>query len=153
MPAPRRRKTARDRFIEQRVAGWINIDVYRIAIPICLSSDACRELCEHEGISWDMPEKTVMAFAGWGQTKKGQRMHYVMLPSDSTPTTWVHEASHLVDFIFDYLGLDPSIEGTEARAYLLEHIYASIEATMMDIQELISIPEIVVAVPYNERPV
>ena len=57
-----------------------------------------------------------------------------MLPVGSNSNTWVHEASHLVDFVIDYLGLDPGVEGTETRAYMLGHIYSSIEEIMTPLQ-------------------
>jgi len=154
MTTQRRRQSARARFFSKRVAGWIFIDMFRISIPIFLTNKHCVDVLEYEGIE-TLPDYThrVDGYAGWGQNKDGSRLHYVMLPQDSTTNTWVYEASHLTDFIIDFLGLDPSIDGTETRAYLLGHIFSSIEDIMLPLQEQLTIPEIVTAAPYNEKPI
>lgn len=154
MTTQRRRQSARARFLSKRVAGWIILDMFRIAIPIFLTNKHCIEVLEYEGIDI-VPDdgKVVQGYAGWGTDAEGVRLHYVMLPADSNTNTWVHEASHLVDFIIDFLGLDPTIDGTETRAYMLGHIYSSIEEIMLPIQEHLSLPEVVTAAPYNEKPV
>ena len=154
MTTQRRRQSARARFISKRVAGWIFLDMFRISIPIFLTNKECVEVLEYEGIETQPDhDYRVEGYAGWGQDKEGMRLHYVMLPKDSCTNTWVHEASHLVDFIIDFLGLDASIDGTETRAYMMGHIYSSIEDIMLPLQEQLSIPEIVTAAPYNEKPV
>lgn len=153
MSTKRRRQSARARFLSKRVAGWISLDMFRMSIPIFLTNTHCIEVLKHEGIEV-VPDdgKVVQGYAGWGTDAEGVRLHYVMLPPDSNTNTWVHEASHLVDFIIDYLGLDPSIDGTETRAYMLGHIFSSIEEIMLPIQDRLSLPMVITAAPYNEKP-
>ena len=128
------RQTARDRYLRKRTAGVIYLDIYKIQIPVFTTDQDCEEVCKFEGLT--IPELTApsLAYAGYGEDKNSCRVFYLMLPTDSKVSTWVHEASHIVDYVIDYLGLEAGIAGTEARAYMLDFIYTSIEEIMQPLR-------------------
>lgn len=142
------RQASKERFYKKHVHDWIHLDIFRIGIPIFTSEDACAAFCAYEGVEFQPSTHAVFGSAGWGQDRDGHVLFYVVLPPHSNTNTWVHEASHLVDFIIDHLGLEPGIQGTETRAYMLGHIFSSIEAAMLPTQ----LPAVVTQAPYNEIP-
>jgi hypothetical protein len=142
------RLTKAQRKIEALVKGWIYIDMFHLSIPVFISDvDRVAWLSHHQmEFSTLDPDKKVAAIAGWASDPEGCRCIYMVLPLGVTSATWAHEASHVVDFVIEYLGLDPGLEGTEARAYMLGHIFSSIEDIMKPL--IASQPE----VSTNEKP-
>lgn len=145
-----KRKTAYDKFIERVVAGEIHIDMLRICIPLFLTEEDCDEFLKSQGIEPATLDTKVRGFAGFASCPDGAILYYLMLPLETKPRTWVHEASHLVDFIMHHLGMETDLTGTEVRAYMIDHIFASIEDIM---SQYVEVPAIVALEPYNEKPV
>lgn len=120
---------------KQRYKGLITLDMFNIDIPIYISDQDRVDDFQKYGLEVHQVDKPFFGLAGWTTDENDLRYFYVVLSPTSQPSTWVHEASHLVDFIIDYLGLDPSVDGTETRAYMLGHIFGSIEHVMTPIRE------------------
>lgn len=145
-----KRKTAQEKLYERLIAGEIYIDMLRICIPVFLTEKDCNEFLVAEGITPCELDTKVHGFAGFANDPEGRTLFYVTLPIDTQPRTWVHEASHLVDFIMHKLGMETDLTGTETRAYMIDHIFSSIEDIM---SQFAQVPAIVALEPINERPV
>lgn len=126
------RLTKAERKIEALVKGWIEIEIFRMAVPVFISeADRVAYLNFHKASYAPMtPEQRAAALAGWALYPDQSKLIFMVLPVGVPQSTWVHEASHVVDFVFEHLGIDTGIEVTEVRAYMLGHIFASIEDIM-----------------------
>ncbi|WP_416135356.1 hypothetical protein, partial [Dickeya solani] len=57
-------------------------------------------------------------------SRSGSGMTMVLGWFDEDLATLVHEVSHVVIYVFDAIGMDPSVYTTEAFAYLAENIFS-----------------------------
>lgn len=62
----------------------------------------------------------------------GADVFALYLDPEADASVWVHEASHLVDFIFDSRGISTCMASTETRAYMLGWIFKEIARIMND---------------------
>lgn len=97
---------------------------------VCVDVDSSNPDFEFEGM------------ACWYKDTEGAPVFAVYLSPTSTGDVWVHEASHLVDMIFETMGIFTGYESTETRAYMLQHIFRSMAyAISTYLQSHISVEE------------
>lgn len=113
----------------------IEVEMFGVQIPLFTNYATMIETIS--AIS-DIPtDSEPYAFNGMvvhGSTEAGTPVTALYLHPNSSADVWVHEASHLVDFVIFSLGLDETIHGTETRAYMLQHFFREITAIMSSYQ-------------------
>lgn len=111
--------------------GLIHLDMFNIEIPVFASeADRVQELTK-AGFYVETDNKPFRGLAGWTSHKEtNQIQHYIVITDQGDECTWAHEASHIVDMVFDLLGIPPGIESTEIRSYTLGHIFGCLMGIM-----------------------
>lgn len=100
----------------------VNLDVYKRQLTIVYTSDvASYELkllkkYPHLAEAGDPDTSSAVAVALYNLEEYDTA--WILLPKGSGPALLAHEVVHIVDEIIRYFGL----EGTETRAYLVQHI-------------------------------
>jgi hypothetical protein len=132
-------------------AGFIDIDMFRLCIPVFTTDKARIEYTSHfsDRVETLPDDHAYHGLAGYAVCRDMTWMFWLVIPVESNQNTWVHEASHIVDYVIDHLGLDPGIDGTETRAYMLGHIFSSIEDILLPLQ----LPAVITQAPANVRPI
>lgn len=120
------RKTSAQRLAATCVEGFVGIEIFSIYPMIFKTQEDHLTYFQAYGFSCPEPQHNFVAYAGYGENDKGIRAYFAVLPDGISCGVWVHEASHLVDFIFDHLGLPTKLGNTELRAYMIEHIFNEI---------------------------
>lgn len=113
--------------------GLLTADVYSLEVPVFLSIEKHKAFLTSEGIPLGTyPTHSVRGLACWDTNPKGFRIWTVYINPDlAGADTWVHELSHIIDMVFDHLSIDPGIQTTEPRSYLIGHLFAQLEEIML----------------------
>lgn len=115
----------------------ISIDMFNVVIPVFVDANkmfqaldkVCKDVENTEsGFTFD-------GMACWYKDDEGAPVFAVYLHPGSSADVWVHEASHLVDMIFETMGIFSGYESTETRAYMLQHIFRSMVYAMSTYKE------------------
>ena len=61
------------------------------------------------------------------ETKKGGIRYFIALQKNTKNSIIVHEAVHIVNYIFEHNGIEPDLHNDEAQAYLTGWIFEQIE--------------------------
>lgn len=112
--------------------GILYIEFLRMEIPVFFTDQDRRAALAHLGIDSAPTDRPHAGLACIDYDEAGHPMVTCVLPADSRPSTWVHEASHLVDFAMDLVGMPPDMSNTETRAYLLQYLFDQISALFDD---------------------
>lgn len=106
--------------------GLLTADVFNMEIPVYVTEDHAREGFAARGIQW---REEFQSTGGWtakviySYDQAGSGAIAMIIPHDVEDSTIVHELVHVVDIMFDWLGVETSKEVTEVRAYLMGHFY------------------------------
>lgn len=115
----------------------ITIDMFNVVIPIFVDAGEMLHALDQVCVDVDTTEADFV-FDGMACLYKdieGAPVFAVYLHPGSTGDVWVHEASHLVDMVFETMGIFTGYESTETRAYMLQHIFRSIATAMSEYRE------------------
>lgn len=110
----------------------ISIDMFNVVIPLFVDANQMLEALDKVCVDVDTTE-CAFEFNGMAclyKDDEGAPVFAVYLHPDSTGDVWVHEASHLVDMVFETMGIFTGYEATETRAYMLQHIFRSMAYSM-----------------------
>lgn len=110
----------------------ITIDMFNVVIPLFVNAGDMLEALDQVCVDVDTSDAD-FEFDGMAclyKDDEGSPVFAVYLSPSSTGDVWVHEASHLVDMVFETMGIFPGYESTETRAYMLQHIFRSMAYSM-----------------------
>lgn len=105
----------------------ITIDMFNVAIPVFVNAGQMLQALDKICVDVDTRDSE-FKFDGMAclyKDDEGCPVYAVYLHPDSTVDVWAHEASHLVDMVFETMGIYAGYESTETRAYMLQHIFRS----------------------------
>lgn len=110
----------------------ITIDMFNVVIPLFVDANQMLQALDKVCVDVDTSEAAFEfdGMACWYKDDEGAPVFAIYLHPSSTGDVWVHEASHLVDMIFETMGIFSGFESTETRAYMLQHIFRSIAYSM-----------------------
>lgn len=110
----------------------ITIDMFNVVIPVFVDAGQMLQALDKVCVGVDTGEADFEfdGMACWYKDDEGAPVFAVYLHPNSTGDVWVHEASHLVDMIFETMGIFTGYESTETRAYMLQHIFRSMAYSM-----------------------
>ena len=96
----------------------ITIDMFNVVIPLFVDAGEMLTALDQVCVDVDTTEAEFEfdGMACWYKDEEGAPVFAVYLSPGSTGDVWVHEASHLVDMIFETMGIFPGYESTETRA-------------------------------------
>lgn len=106
--------------------GVVKLDVFDVEVPVYLSDDDRVAALKNCGVQAEPYDGAYHGLTTINQADCGLLFFSLVIPIDSEDATWVHEASHLADFIMETLGMDPGPGNTETRAYVTAHIFRQI---------------------------
>lgn len=104
--------------------GLLTADVFNMEIPVYVTEDHAKEGFAARGIQWQFESngawvaKVIYSYDG-----QGAGAIAMIVPHNVDDSTIVHELVHVIDIMFDWLGVDTGKEVTEVRAYLMGHFY------------------------------
>lgn len=130
MAPPKSHRSARSKRPKKTWAHLIDISLYKSHIPIFLTNESFTTFCKDVGLFFSGIDGQWEAFAYRGEATDGCHHLALVIPTDSTPDTWAHEAVHITDFVMEYAGIPSSFENTEVRAYLTGFIFREISKTL-----------------------
>lgn len=110
----------------------ITIDMFNVVIPVFVDANQMLQALDKVCVDVDTT-KAEFEFDGMAclyKDEEGCPVFAVYLHPDSSGDVWVHEASHLVDMVFETMGIFTGFESTETRAYMLQHIFRSMVYSM-----------------------
>ena len=96
----------------------ITIDMFNVVIPLFVNAGDMLEALDEVCVDVDTSDAD-FEFDGMAclyKDDEGSPVFAVYLSPSSTGDVWVHEASHLVDMVFETMGIFPGYESTETRA-------------------------------------
>lgn len=108
--------------------GTISVDVYNLDVGVFSSHAARIKFLRKQGCS-DPAGLNCNGLAGAGldEADDGRYLLTIVITEKAGMAEWAHECSHIADFICDVVGVPISLEATEARAYLVGHIFAGLQ--------------------------
>lgn len=128
MSKPRKKKSRKNPWI-----GFVHLDLFELHIPVFVDPEARLEGLKHYGVleptTIDFP---VLGTASFDCDEDGARIYALYFREDAGPETWSHEASHLVDFILNQLGMGVGLKNTELRAYMVGYLTGQIYDLLLD---------------------
>ncbi len=120
--------------------GVLDLTIFRTDIPLFTSAHARAKCFEILGVDLIPEDKELLdnpeqhqfyeGCVSYGWTKDNTYLLALYLSPESGPSTWVHEASHCIDLVFERVGIPPGVESTEVRSYCLDHLYTQISQIM-----------------------
>lgn len=110
--------------------GFIDIDVFNLQVAVFSKNKSRLKMLRKQGCNDpSASDEGAFASAHLDFVNGSARLSMVLKPAASK-SSWAHECSHIVDFIFNFLGIPPGIESTEIRSYLLGHLWSGLEKIM-----------------------
>lgn len=104
-------------------AGMITFDMYETNVPVFIDNKSREAALRAIGVEPEaLAHESYYGLCCVDDHPQGGSIFSIVLSPESNISTWAHEASHLVDFIFDYLGIHPGVESTENRAYMVGYV-------------------------------
>lgn len=107
----------------------IHVDVFNLAIAVFRSDKARVKHLIKNGFNATAHDNRAIASAHVDTTSNRFCLSFV-IKKDASKSVWVHECSHMADFICDILGVPISLKNTEIRAYLIQHLFSELEKAL-----------------------
>jgi len=105
-----------------RTIGIINLDIFHLIVAVFISDeDRCKDM-ERFGFQPEPETRSFRGLAVQSYDDQGHCFHAIVITPDGDDSTITHEASHIVDFLFDHLGIPGDMGSTELRAYLSSYL-------------------------------
>lgn len=115
----------------------IEVEMFQVQVPVFVDPHVMLNTLRESNCDVDLKDADApchgMAYLTNGEN--GGPVMALYLEPESDASVWVHEASHLVDMIFETRGISPCFSGTETRAYMLQYIFQEICRIMVAFQE------------------
>jgi hypothetical protein len=110
----------------------IEIDMFQVQAALFIDLDCMIDQLISLGTDADNSwrKELCRGMAAHVHDESGSPVLALYIAPDSPVSVWVHEISHLVDFIFDIRGISPCAKSTETRAYMNQFIFEIIENAM-----------------------
>lgn len=110
--------------------GLIQLDIFKHTVAVYLTDES-----RIEGLKeFNVPNAPPLDVEVYGAvtcdvSEDGVLVLSLLLPPEgqSQISTWVHEAVHITDILLDHLGFPGSIDNTEIRAYMTQHVFEQID--------------------------
>lgn len=115
----------------KHVDGVIYLDVFNIQVGVFWNTKRCNKFLKHKGIKNRCNKNSfgeVHVFTG----NNGNLYFVILIKKDANVSTMAHEASHMADFICEFLGIPISCKNTETRAYIVGYIVGKLMALRED---------------------
>lgn len=113
--------------LEVGQVGVISLDIFNLDVAVfCCEEDRFNILTE-EGCDPDPHPEAAIASSHVDTTEKGDPRISMVIKHHASRAVWVHECSHIADFVCDVLGIPLSMDTTEVRAYLTQYLFAELE--------------------------
>ena len=106
-----------------RAIDVIDLEVFQHQIPVFISDEDRVHDLRKRGFNPIPCDRSHYGLVSMEESDEGQVMIALVITPYGDYGTIVHEASHIVDFIFEHLGILPGSESTETRAYVLGYIF------------------------------
>lgn len=121
------RKSKNDRWLDV-----IIIDVFSMQIPVFLNQEDKNHTLASRGFTSFQLHSPIHGAACRDYCDDGSSLISLIIPPNSEPSTWAHEAVHVADFIMDTLGMDMELGNTETRAYITGYVFNRVSEIMED---------------------
>lgn len=109
--------------------GVIHLDVYHLQVAVFTTDKARIKNMRKNGVSNPLQsDNACFASAHLDTGDDGRSWFSMIIKPEATKATWAHECVHIADFVMDRLGIPSGAENTEVRAYMVGHLFASLEA-------------------------
>lgn len=119
--------------------GVLNVDIFNITIPVFLCPRMLVDAFKDKNIAvdedWADDSIPTNGLAIYTRDSEGCAVLGLVIHQDAPVSVWVHEISHLVDFIFNIVGIDGGYEHTETRAHMAGKLFDQLEDIMAPILE------------------
>lgn len=104
--------------------GLLELNVFQIEIPLFVDDQSRFDLFKKLGINieGDSVREDYGNLVSYGTTPSGTFIMTMTLDAKADITVIAHECSHVVDVIFDRVGIPPGIVSTEVRSYTLGYL-------------------------------
>lgn len=113
--------------MEKVKKNWFKLDCgfFPVNVNLITSQKALSKYAEEEGFSVSDIGDVSDCDAYFHQVKcrDGIDTFFIFCPKGERMDILLHEIVHAVDYVFNALGIDPSIASDETRAYLTQHLF------------------------------
>lgn len=101
-----------------RAIDSIPVDIFSIDIPVFISDEDRVYELRKRGFPAELCDRGHYGLVSCTYSDDGHMALAMVITPGAKNNTVTHECSHLVDFIFEHVGIPGGIESTELRAYL-----------------------------------
>lgn len=110
--------------------GMLKVNPFGREVPIFTSSKAYMAEAASLGYEVSEPDGSFLGYLSIIEDEDGYTRHAIIFHEDARFHTWVHEISHLIDYVFKHCGVPSGIESTEVRAYLMNDLLIQLQEIM-----------------------
>jgi len=111
-------------------------DIYELDVAFFWDAEQMARLYKrYFGIELVIDPDAVMARAYMHGMPDGSVRFAILMTERADWWHYAHECSHMVDFIFDQLGIDTGLETTEPRAYLMGFLFRELSLASPHLQK------------------
>lgn len=118
-----------------RAIEVISVDIFNVQIPVFVSDEDRVHELRKRGFPAEPCDRGHYGLVSCCYDDAGFYSLAMVITPGATGSTIPHECSHLVDFIFDHVGIPGGIESTELRAYLTGYLIEKTEEMIAKNQE------------------
>lgn len=118
-----------------RAIGVIELSIFNIDIPVFLTDEDRVQELRRRGYDAEPCDRDHFGLVSQCITEDGYMSLAMVITSRARSGTIPHECSHLVDFVFDHVGIPGGVESTEIRAYLSTYLIEQTEIMIAQNQE------------------
>lgn len=112
------------------------VDIYELDVAFFWDAEGMARVYERDlDIHLEIDPDAVKARAYMHGMEDGSVRFAILMTDRADWWHYAHECSHMVDFIFDQLGIDTGLETTEPRAYLMGFLFRELSLASPHLQK------------------